>query len=202
MRLALRIFGFLLPILASAQAPDAITVTATRIAQVDAGQAIFSVNVGADFGTTVEQVVQAIQSTGITAQDLVGVNPYYGPSGPSPARVTYAFNFSVGLAKFKDTITQLDAARRSLLAGTTNLELQYSLWGIFASDAAQEEVRRRLLPQLMADARAKAEDLAKAAGVTLGAVLGVTDLSSASGFYPGPLRLPVSLTARFAIQGK
>jgi hypothetical protein len=77
-------------------------------------------------------------------------------------------------------------------------------------EPAREQERQRLLTPLFEDARARADQLAKAAGVTLGGVVGVTEAWAPSGGYPsygpygpvGPttLKTAFSMTIRYAVK--
>ena len=77
---------------------------------------------------------------------------------------------------------------RSLLASNSTMELQTNTVGIQASGASRDRARQQATADLIADARTRADALAKAAGVTLGAIVGIGEPGLA---VTGPNTVPI-----------
>src|SRR4051812_38816250 len=81
---------------------------------------------------------------------------------------------------------------------------------IAPGDKARDEARAKLLSTLFDDARSRAEQLAKAAGVSLGGIVGVNEywgpstpgvgFVSAGPFGPSTLKTAFSLSVRYAVK--
>jgi uncharacterized protein YggE len=154
---------------------DALSVTATKTVDLTPEELTFSVVVLVDQDTTLDQVLQAIKDTGVATKDLGGIGTsQFGPS-PNQTRLVYQFTLTAPLSKFKDTLDRFAAVRRGLLASSSTMELQTSAVAITPTEAAREQARLQATPDLIADARKKAESLAKAAGLSLGPILGIGD---------------------------
>ena len=92
----------------------------------------------------------------------------------------YQFNFSVPAANLKDAAKKMEALRTNpppLLKS-----LQYTAF-MNASQSTVDAMRQTLLPQIFADAQKKAQSLAAAAGLKLGAIKGVTGSSQYVGSF-------------------
>jgi hypothetical protein len=158
---------------------------------------------------TLDQVLQASQALGLTSQNLTSVNvQQYGPS-PSQTRIAYAFDLTVEFSKFKETNDKLASVRRTLAANTPAMELQVYGVAVTPGETARDQARQRLLAPLFEDAKRRANELATAAGVTLGGVVGVAEgwANVIGNPYYGPsgpigpttLKTAFSLTVRYAV---
>jgi hypothetical protein len=188
---------------------DGITVVVSRQLAIAPSEAQFLINIAADQSTTLEQIVTAVQPLGLTAQDLTSVNafPYSGPfpytGPPDPSKVNYIFRMTAPANRLKETLDRITRTRRDLDAG---MELQHQMMGLGPTAAEVEATRRRLLPELLAEARKRAEEVAAAGSVKVGALQGVIDSSFASppGGYNqyGPITAVqvYGMTVRFALQ--
>jgi hypothetical protein len=160
---------------------DALSVTATKTVDLPPEELTFNIVVLADQDTTIEQVLQAIKDTGVTAKDLGGIGTsQFGPS-PNQARLVYQFTLTAPLSKFKDTLDRFTAVRRSLLANNSTMEMQTIPVAITPTEAAREQARLQATPDLIADARKRADFLAKTAGVSLGPIVGIGEVISTQG---------------------
>ena len=180
---------------------NSIVVTVSRTTVLVPTDATFIINVGADFTVPVEQVLAAVDF-GLTVSDIVSINSYavYPPYiASSPTRVTYALRLTVPIAKIKDTIDKLEKLRKSTDAG---IDLSYNTTGIGPSQAAVEDAHEKALPDLMGDARKRAQSLAGAAQLKLGAIQAVNESYYVpSGYAPAQQALVTfSATVRFAAQ--
>lgn len=135
--------------------------------------------------TLVEAVLAALRAQGIEDKDLQtsGFTIYaerYGPEGPlaeGDVRYRVSNNIMVVIRNLENAGLILDAA---VEAGANNI------YGVeFALDdnsAAESEARAKAI----ADAKAKAEDIAGLSEVTLGQVMSVSEvIGSGGGFYAG-----------------
>ena len=166
---------------ACAQVSDGITTYVSRTVNIAADEADFSVVATAALDTTQQQVTQIFRDAGVENLNVVAVaagqnTSTYPPPGDS--QFFYQIAFSVAPPAMKDFAKRLDGMRASLPAGLTGL--QYTAVQA-VSPAALDAARQTALPQLLADARAKAQSLANAAGLKLGAVQGVSDTAYAAG---------------------
>ena len=188
--------------------PDGVTVTVSRQLPTAPSEAQFLVNVAADATKTLEQVVAVVQPLGISANDLTSVTsyPYGGPfpmtGPPDPSKVNYLFRLATPAAKIKDTTDRIARIRRDL---DTGFDLQQQMIGITPASADLEQARRRVLPELLAEARKRADELAGAASVKIGSVQGMLDTSTPPAAYApyyGPTQAlyVYTLTVRFAVQ--
>lgn len=161
-------------------APDRIEVSVSRTVTLKIEEAGLVVAIAAPTSATLESVVKAAESVGIKETDLQAVNPYFGPplpsGGPTGNRVMYNFVLRVPSAQLSATLQKLDQLRRTLLAGESGMELVgQNVTGFGASERAREAARTQLLSDALGEARARAETLAKAAGLQLGAIVGVNE---------------------------
>ena len=199
---------FTLAALSFAQpSPEGITVTVSRQLPIAPTEAQFLINIAADGSTTIEQVIAIVRPLGLSAQDLTSVTtfPYGGPfpytGPPDPSKVNYIFRLAVPTSRVKETVDRINRLRRELDAG---MDLQQQMIGIGPAAADIEQARKSILSALLAEARKRAEELADAGGVKLGAVQGV--LESPSPFGPslgyGPVQATYvyTLTVRYATQ--
>jgi uncharacterized protein YggE len=178
------------PALAQTMPPPAISVTGEATVSVAPDQAQVEAGVTSDAKTAREaseannaamgKVLLALKGAGIAEKDYqtlrLSLQPQYPPnrSGPSPIvgyrasnRVTVRLR---DVAKVASTIDVLVGAGANDIGGISFMVSQAS--------KLLDEARERAV----ADARRKAEIYAKAAGVTLGAPLGISEEGS-----PGPM---------------
>ena len=167
--------------------PDRIEISVSRSVTLKIEEAGLAVTIAAPTSATLDSVVKATETVGVKETDLQGVNPYFGtpaPGGPSDNRVVYNFIIRVPSAQLPATLQKLDQLRRTLLAGESGMELVgQNVIGFGASDRSREAARTQLLSDALGEARARAETLAKAAGLQLGAIVGVNE--AFSGFASG-----------------
>jgi hypothetical protein len=170
---------------------NSVTVSATRSMSQQPDQVLFAVNVQSGLNTSLDDVVGALQGSGITAANFSGVsmgpNLIFAVVGPQPAPpimaspLQWIFSLPVPLAKIKDTIAMLTALQQSIAKQNNGLMLSFSVQGTQVSAQSQQS---HVCPtsDLLADARAQAQKLADAAGLNLGSVLAMSSGTSASGY--------------------
>ena len=184
---------------------DAISVVTGRTVDLAPGEVTFMFGVFVNSDVSLDQVLEATKSLELTSGNLGGVSSQQFGPGPDQIRLVYQFSLTTEFSKFRETSDKLAALRRSLVVATPAMELQTMSIAISPSEASREQARRRVLPQLIADARQRGEELAQAAGLTLGRILGLSEASSAPVGYVGPyapssLRTTFSLAVRFAVE--
>ena len=168
---------------AFAQLADGVATSVTRTVTLTADEADFTIVAGASLDTTQQQIAQVFVDAGITGLTNSGTSlsqNYDYSTNPYTVQtlVVYQFTFSVPAAGLKDAAKIMEALRTKppdLLK-----TFQYSA-ALNASQATVDAMRQTLLPQLFADAQKKAQTLATAAGIKLGAVKGVSESYYSSG---------------------
>jgi uncharacterized protein YggE len=168
---------------AFAQLTDGVATSVTRTVTLTADEADFSIVAGAALGTTQQQVAQVFLDAGVSgltnSGTSLGQNYDYSTNPPTTVTlVIYQFTFSVPAAGLQDAAKIMETLRTKppdLLKS-----FQYSA-ALNASQATVDAMRLTVLPQLFADAQKKAQTLAAAAGIKLGAVRGVSESVYASG---------------------
>ena len=171
---------------------NSVTVGATRSMTQQPDQVLFGVTVQSGLSTSLDDVVAALQGSGITAANFSGIS--MGPvlvftGNPIPAPpvspiaappLQWVFALPAPLAKIKDTIATLTALQKSIARQNNGLTLSFSVQGSQVSAQLQQS---QVCPtsDLLADARAQAQKLANAAGLTLGTVLAMSSGTSTSG---------------------
>lgn len=132
--------------------------------------------------TTLDAVLAALKAQGIEDKDIQtsGFSIFaerYGPEGPLPENQTnyrVSNNVSVVIRDLDKVGAVLDAA---IEAGANNI---YGIeFGLDNTDTVEAEARKNAV----ADARAKAEELAELTGVTVGDVVSVSEVIGNGGGY-------------------
>jgi uncharacterized protein YggE len=168
---------------AFAQFTDSVATSVSRTVTLTADEADFSISAGASLDTTQQQIAQVFTNAGVTNLNLVGTSlgqNYDYSTNPYTINtlVFYQFTFSVpssGLIASAKIMEALRTAPPALLQS-----FQYSA-ALDASQATVDAMHATVLPQLFLDAQKKAQTLATAAGLKLGAVKGVNESYFASG---------------------
>lgn len=159
-----------------------ITVSASRTANLSADEAVFAVFVDTGLDATLANVIAALQGAGITAANFAGLanaQPQsFNQNQPQPT-LEWAFGLPVPLAKTKDTITALTNLQQSVMQLNNGYTLSFQAQGTRVSPQTLQS-QPCVVADLIADARAQAQKLADAAGLTLGAVSAVSSYTSSS----------------------
>lgn len=186
-----------------ATSPDRIEVSITRSVNLKIEEAAFAVQISAPSSASLTTLLKALEPAGIKETDLLGITPFFGPPSPVPSvtpRVIYNFQMRAPIAQLSDSLQKLDQLRRSLLAGTDGFELNgQNLMGFGASEKTRDAARVQLTSDALADARARAETLARAAGVTLGPIVGLAEFPSGFVGGGGPGGTPLTTTAAMTV---
>jgi uncharacterized protein YggE len=193
---------------------NSITVVASRNASLQADQAVFDVSVTSGLNASFEDVLGALQGSGITLANFTGVSSPPGlvlvigipPIQPTlTSSLQWSFTLAVPLSQIKDTIATLTTLQQNAAKKNNGLSVTFQVQGSQASPQAQQS-QTCALTDLIADARAQAQKLAGAAGLGVGVVLAMSSATSVQtagspSFLLGAVSLPnCTLTVKFALQ--
>ena len=188
--------------------PNSVTVTATRNANLQPDLVIFAINVDAPIDATRDEVLAALQGSGLTAANFSGVRTVqlYEKTGAQYLNaLEWTFTLPAPVANMKETIGLLSAVQSSLAKKNNGMSMTFSVQGLQVSPQAQG-AQACSLTDLLSDARTQAQKLASAAGATAGAVLAIVNAAvvteTGNPFAPQAPVTPVcSITVRFALSG-
>jgi hypothetical protein len=169
---------------------NAVTVTASRNANLQPDTVLFGVGVTSGFNVSLDDVVAALAGSGITAANFSSVSSqqglvFTGPVVPNPPALQpmlqWNFALPVPLAKLKDTATTLSNIQQNIAKKNAGLAMSFSVQGTQVSQQLQQS-QPCVVADLIADARVQAQKLADAAGLALGQILGLSSpVSSIAG---------------------
>ncbi len=164
----LALFAALFSISAFAQVTaDGITTSASKTITLWPDNAVFTVDVTSAAGTTVDQAVAWLKDTGITAANLVGAG--------TTQESQFKFRITVLYPRIPEISDKLRAATAVVAAAGGSLTYALSLT---ASDYAVQLARQRVLPDLIAEVKRRADSLAGASGLMVGTIQAIGDSSS------------------------
>jgi hypothetical protein len=155
--------------------PNAITITASRTSNPQADQVLIVLNVTSAVTAGLDDVTAALQGAGITGASFTGVNTqtiYVQMGIQSQAQPVLAWSFSLTtpIAKLSAVLGQVVGAQQTIAKQNAGLGLSFFVAGTQVSS-------QPACPQadLLADARAAAQRVAAAAGVTAGSILSLSE---------------------------
>jgi hypothetical protein len=163
---------------------NSVTVTASRGTSVQPDQVLFAVYVTTGLGASLDDVLAALKGSGITSANFSGVSNAAGSAlclvtgTPAPApTVQWAFGLPVPFSKMKDTVTTLTSLQQSITQANSGFTLSFVVQGAQVSPALQQSQTCNI-SDLISDANAQAQKLANATGLTLGAILAMSTVTS------------------------
>jgi uncharacterized protein YggE len=174
---------------------NSITVTASRNATLQPDQAMFSVSVQSDTSTSLDDVLSALQGSGVTAANLSGVSTntsFTFVGTPTGTVIVWTFSLQSPLTKTKDTIAMLTTLQQNISQKNQSLKLSFSIQGTQVS-TQQQQSQTCSISDLLADARSQAQKLADAGGLSLNAILAISGSTSAAA------PLPCSITVKYSV---
>lgn len=172
----------LLLVLPFAAQAEALSISVSRTITLSPDESTLAISVAAGTGVSAEEILKALESVGVTAQDVAGISAgstSFNPADPAAAGVLVELSLHVPIAATRQTVAKLEAARQPMSANRQ--ELRYTLISS-VSEGAVAKARERLLPELLDDAKRKAETLAVASGRKLGALLSLGDGTAGPGY--------------------
>lgn len=181
-----------------------MTVSASQNATLQPDQVVFRVIVQSGIGSSLDDVLTAVQGAGITMANFAEVNAALEGLVNSAQALTWTFNLPVPYAKMKDTVASLTASQHSVAQGTNGLSLSFRVQGTQVSQQLAQS-QTCSFSALFAGAQAQAQNLAAAAGASVGAVLALSsDVTSTCGgglssFLPGANAPPCAMTVKFSL---
>lgn len=166
MRRLLFLWTLAIPVLAQTSELDSntLTITASRTFNIVPDQALIWVGVGSTQVLTPDTAAAFLQGSGITADNLTGVSSGIGGT-------TWYFSLAVPWSNLKDTLTALASDQRKT---GPRASIDYSVQQAQVSPSLQA-AQGCVYPALVADARAQAQKVAAAAGVTVHEIVGLSD---------------------------
>ena len=179
---------------------NSITVSASNSASLQPDDATFSVSVQSGLTTGFDDVVMALQGSGITAANLSSVNTeqQYANGSPSGLALQWTFSLPVPLTNTKTTVASLTALEQTIGAQNSGLTLSFSIVGTQVSpQLAQSQTCS--LSNLIASATAQAQGIAAAAGVTLGPINAISSSTSNVVANPYASAPPCTITVTFGV---
>jgi len=145
---------------------NTVTVTASRNTNSGPDQAVLNVTVNSGTDQGLDQVIQSLAGSGISASELVAVN-YQAVPVRAP-QLQWIFQITVPLASLKTTTASLTSLQESLNRNT-GISLSFSVQNTRNSGQSQNCD----FSGLMGDATANAQRRATAAGLPLGRITGL-----------------------------
>jgi DNA-binding FrmR family transcriptional regulator len=142
---------------------------------VQPDEAFFSVTANTTFEMNLDTLIGILQKAGISASDLAGQGIDSGYSRESRFENRYNFEFTAAPSRMQEIAGKLNAIQQNLPDGVTQLQFSANLR---ASQKAINDARLRLLPDLIAEARQRAEALARLSGLNLGAIESISDFTN------------------------
>jgi hypothetical protein len=188
---------------------NSVTVTASRNTTLQADQAVFTVYVNTDPTATLNDVLTAVQSAGLTTANLSTVNTTtfytYANDGAQQAQqqTQWVFQLLAPLANTKPTVATLTALQKNVTQANKSWTVSFSLQGTRVSQQlAQSQTCD--LAGLLSDARTQAQNLATAGGRTLSGILALSTntFATTGSLVNAPPSAPnCSATVKFALLG-
>jgi uncharacterized protein YggE len=182
---------------------NSITVSVSNNATLQPDQVVFSVSVGSTINSGLDDVLAALQGSGITAANLSGVSTQgqaiailgaLPPTLPAPT-LTWSFTLAAPLANTKATVTTLTTVQQNIAKLNNGLTMSFSIIGTQVSQQLAQS-QTCSLSGLITAATAQAQSLAAAGGLTLGAILA---MSSSTSNVISSAPPPCAITVKFNV---
>ena len=178
---------------------NSITVTASNNTSLQPDQAVFTVIVQSGLTTGLDDVVNALAGSGITAANFssVGTQINYNAAASSIS-LQWSFSLTAPLANTKGTVASLTTLQQNIAKANNGLALSFSILGTQVLQQLAQSLTCSF-PALITSATTQAQSLAAAGGVTLGSILALS--SSTSNYVSSPYAtLPTcAITVKFNV---
>jgi uncharacterized protein YggE len=155
-----------------------VSVTASSSSTQQPDQVVFGVTVSSGIDKNLSDIVGALSGSGIAAANLTSVNsvqivnPLALPPQTAP-KVNWNFQLTAPLEKVKDTTTSLTMLQKSIAQANNGLTLSFSVTGTQISQSQSCDVAG-----LVNNGRTQAQKIAAAAGLSVGAIVAVSNFTS------------------------
>ncbi|MGA2878887.1 MAG: SIMPL domain-containing protein [Bryobacteraceae bacterium] len=161
---------------------NSITVSSSNNVNLQPDQAIFSVTVQSGISTGLDDVLAALQGSGITAVNFTGVSTQLElcPTISCTAAQTplqWAFTLTSPLTSTKATVASLITLQQNITKLNNGLSLSFSIVGTQVSQQLAQS-QTCSLSGLIASATTQAQNLAAAGSLTLGSILAMSTATS------------------------
>lgn len=212
MRMGIRRFIFALalsvPLAFGQLDSNSLTVTASRSVSLQPDQVVFGVFVDSSVTSSLDDILAALQGSGITAANFSGVNT--APTaivggGPFPTTLAptleWAFGLPVALTKITATVKTLASLQQSIVQNHSGLTLSFSIVGTQVSQQLQQ-TQTCVLADLISDAKAQAQKVATAAGAGVGNILALSSpvvTTASNGNSVTVSRFPSSIASQLVL---
>jgi Protein of unknown function (DUF541) len=205
-----KMFAIVLPLLFGSVAfgqldSNSITVSASNNATLQPDQAIFSVSVQSGISTGLDDVLTALQGSGITLANFSGVSTQGQFSSTTlpggqlpPPSLFWTFNLPVSLTNTKATVASLTTLQQTLSMQNNGLALSFSIVGTQVSQQLAQS-QTCSLSALLTSATTQAQSLAAAGGLTLGSILAMSSSTSNVASSPYATAPPCTITVKFNV---
>lgn len=190
---------------------NSVTVTASNTANLQPDQIVYSIEIDSPLNATLDQVVAAVASLGITTSNLSSIDSQHlqavvtGQSAPPP--LSWFFSLAAPTSSNQTTVAQLTILQQTIAKQNNGLKMSFSVRGTQISQQLQQS-QPCILSHLLAQARTQAQSLASAAGFNLDVIQAMsTTISTAvsgqgqslSSFLLSAGSAPCSVTVKFGL---
>lgn len=157
---------------------NTLTITASRTMDLQPDQVIVGVYVNGPSDSTLDDILGALQGSGLTAANLTGVSTS-GYTG-NIMGTAWTFALPAPFSKLKATLSALTDVQQKLSvapvrsAGKASMDMLFSVQGTQVSPELQAS-QPCPYASLAGDAKAQAQKLASAAGVSVGSIVAISD---------------------------
>lgn len=164
--------------------PFTITVTASRSIPIAPDQAVVRVTVATSQNTSLSDVLGFVNQFGLNSTTFVATTSFFSGPGVTEPSLSWLFSAAVPISQLPNMLAKLEAQQGS--GANPGFSL---LFYIINTQASPELLASQPcpLPALVADARAQAARLAKAAGFGVGDISTISDGGSTNGGTQGAL---------------
>jgi hypothetical protein len=180
---------------------NSLIITASRSLNPQPDQVVFAIRVTSSLSAGLDDIVAALQGSGITSSNLAVVNSVGGPSGGALAKqgLQWTFILPVSFSKMQETAGLLARIQDGVAKKNNGLAMTFNVQGTAVSPQLQQS-QQCSIPALLADARTQAQNVALATGLTVGQVLAMSagQVSAPSALLPtitSPIFVPTGFSA-------
>ena len=157
--------------------PNTLTITAIRTSNIQPDQVLLGLSVTSDTTAGLDDITGALTSAGITdaAFARVYTTAVDATSGGLPTRqaaLVWSFTLPAPLAKLSATLTQVISAQHTISVKNSGVSLSFYVEGLQVSPQLQQS-QPCSQAALLADAQARAKQVANAARVSAGPILSI-----------------------------
>jgi hypothetical protein len=185
-------------------ADDGLVAVSGRLVTVPPTEATIAITVRTDVQKTLDDVLAKVRDLGLAVEHLATIvsTPAISTGVPGipgvPGSNSYTFRTSVPFAQATPTLQRVQQFSNA----NADYRTDASVAGVTASLAATLEAQKRVFPDLYREARARADEMARGAGLSPGKVLAVVEsyqLAALAGFYT-TVQIPMSVAVRIAVE--